>query len=190
MGNMYFTHEVSAMTDCGMMVSKKDFQDAGGFDERLSEWFAGVDLCLKQKIRRKYDSGIDKFFDDEEDYIQFCDFFLSSAFIYEHSGIDGHFIDNDISYDEYYNSNLTTKCSNWMIGQVKMSNKLVKSKKKNTVSKYNGIDKNKKSIIVCLVVSFVISLLLSGIYFNSNYIKQLSKRYHPVYYCLSKNHKV
>ena len=51
-----------------------------------------------------------------------------------------------------------------------MSNKLVKSKKKNTVSKYNGIDKNKKSIIVCLVVSFVISLLLSGIYFNSNYI--------------------
>lgn len=38
-----------------------------------------------------------------------------------------------------------------------MSNKLVKSKKKNTVSKYNGIDKNKKSIIVCLVVSFVIS---------------------------------
>ena len=51
-----------------------------------------------------------------------------------------------------------------------MSNKLVKSKKKNTVSKYNGIDKNKKSIIVCLAVSFVISLLLSGIYFNSNYI--------------------
>lgn len=51
-----------------------------------------------------------------------------------------------------------------------MSNKLVKSKKKNTVSKYNGIDKNKKSIIVCIVVSFVISLLLSGIYFNSNYI--------------------
>ena len=23
---------------------------------------------------------------------------------------------DDISYDEYYNSNLTTKCSNWMIG--------------------------------------------------------------------------
>ena len=62
--------------------------------------FSGL-IFKDKKIRRKYDRGIDKFFDDEEDYIQFCDFFLSSAFIYEHSGIDGHFIDNDISYDEF-----------------------------------------------------------------------------------------
>ena len=30
-----------------------------------------------------------------------------------------------------------------------MSNKIVKSKKKNTISKHNRIDKNKKSIIIC-----------------------------------------
>ena len=59
-----------------------------------------------------------------------------------------------------------------------MSNKIVKSKKKNTISKHNRIDKNKKSIIVCLAFSFVISLLLSGIYFNSNYID----KYQSVWY--------
>ena len=115
MGNMYFTHEVSAMTDCGMMVSKKDFQDVGGFDERLSEWFAGVDLCLKLKNAGKLNA---------------INPYAKMVYVHrENRDMNGCYVGDkecmmavkdkwkdDISYDEYYNSNLTTKCSNWMIG--------------------------------------------------------------------------
>lgn len=117
MGNMYFTHEVSAMTDCGMMVSKKDFQDAGGFDERLSEWFAGVDLCLKLKNAGKL-NAINPYAKIVYVHRKNRDRDMNGCYVGDKECmiIVKEKWKDDISYDEYYNSNLTTKCSNWMIG--------------------------------------------------------------------------
>ena len=117
MGNMYFTHEVSAMTDCGMMVSKKDFQDAGGFDERLSEWFAGIDLCLKLKKAGKL-NAINPYAKMVYVHRKNRDRDMNGCYVGDKECmiIVKEKWKDDISYDEYYNSNLTTKCSNWMIG--------------------------------------------------------------------------
>jgi len=94
--NKFLRMLLMSSLDLNQLISKAHAM----FENDFNIDFSGL-IFKDKKIRRKYDSGIDKFFDDEEDYIQFCDFFLSSAFIYEHSGIDGHFIDNDISYDEF-----------------------------------------------------------------------------------------
>lgn len=94
--NKFLRMLLMSSLDLNQLISKAHAM----FENDFHIDFSGL-IFKDKKIRRKYDSGIDKFFDDEEDYIQFCDFFLSSAFIYEHSGIDGHFIDNDISYDEF-----------------------------------------------------------------------------------------
>ena len=45
------------------------------FEDDFHMDFSGL-IFKDKKLRRKYDSGIEDFFDDEEDYIQFCDFFL------------------------------------------------------------------------------------------------------------------
>lgn len=88
-----------------MMMSSLDLKELlvrsrKMFDEDFHIDFSGL-IFKDKRLRKKYVSGIEEFFDNEEDYTEFCDFFLSTAFIYEHSGIDGQFIDNDVSYDEF-----------------------------------------------------------------------------------------
>lgn len=50
--------------------------------------------------------------------------------------------------------------------------------KKEFINKGNIQNSDKKNIIICLIISFMVSLLASGIYFNSNYID----KYQSVWY--------
>lgn len=115
MGDMYYTHEVSAMTDCGMMLAKDDFETVNGFEMELSEWFAGIDICLKLKKQGKH-NVVNPY----------------ARIVYKHNenrDMNGCYtgLKNDISFinekwanemnkDSCYNVNLTKKSSNWMIG--------------------------------------------------------------------------
>ncbi len=47
MGNMYYMHNVSAVSDSCMMLRKCNYIKAGGFDCSLPAWYAGIDLSLK-----------------------------------------------------------------------------------------------------------------------------------------------
>ena len=46
-GNFYYMHNVSAVSDTCMLVRKKYYDMAGGMDNGLKTWFAGLDLSLK-----------------------------------------------------------------------------------------------------------------------------------------------
>lgn len=47
MGNMYYAHNVSALSDSCLMVSKDKFMAVKGFCQELPGWYAGIDLSLK-----------------------------------------------------------------------------------------------------------------------------------------------
>ncbi len=77
-----------------MAKSKEIFRDSFKLE------FSGL-IFRNKKLREKYNSGIEEFFNNEEDLMQFMDFFLSDAFFYEHKEVGSHFIQDDISYDEF-----------------------------------------------------------------------------------------
>ncbi|MCR4907658.1 MAG: glycosyltransferase family 2 protein [Lachnospiraceae bacterium] len=47
MGRLMYAQDVSAVTGACLMVSKKDFEEAGGFDESFAVALNDVDFCLK-----------------------------------------------------------------------------------------------------------------------------------------------
>lgn len=116
-GNLYFTHEKTAINDCNMMISKKIFENIGGFDINLSEWFAGIDICLRLKKENYYnvintnaeirynhpDNNRDKngCYKDKKKNIAT----ISERWEKQLSG-----------KDNCYNPNLTKKTSCWMVG--------------------------------------------------------------------------
>lgn len=53
MGNLYYTHNVSAVTDTCMVIKKSLFETVGGFDETLPEWYAGIDISFKVREEEK-----------------------------------------------------------------------------------------------------------------------------------------
>ena len=46
-GNFYYIHNVSAVSDACMIVRREYYDQAGGMDDGLGTWFAGLDLSLK-----------------------------------------------------------------------------------------------------------------------------------------------
>ncbi len=46
-GNFYYMHNVSAVSDTCMMVRRAYYDQVGGMDDALLTWFAGFDLSLK-----------------------------------------------------------------------------------------------------------------------------------------------
>lgn len=46
-GNFYYMHNVSAVSNTCMLVRKEYYDQAGGMDNGLKTWFAGLDLSLK-----------------------------------------------------------------------------------------------------------------------------------------------
>lgn len=46
-GNFYYIHNVSAVSDACMIVRREYYDQAGGMDDGLGSWFAGLDLSLK-----------------------------------------------------------------------------------------------------------------------------------------------
>jgi GT2 family glycosyltransferase len=48
-GNLYYTHNVTAVSDSCMIVKRQDFEASGGFDVTLPEWYAGIDFSMKMK---------------------------------------------------------------------------------------------------------------------------------------------
>lgn len=50
-GNRYFIHDVSAVSDTCIAVRKDTFLSAGGFDERLTDWYSGIDLSIRLGIK-------------------------------------------------------------------------------------------------------------------------------------------
>lgn len=115
MGNKYYIHEVSAMTDCGMMVSKENFWSVDGFSKELSEWFLGVDFSLKLKKKGKLNvlnpyAVLTYLYNENRD--------MNGCYVGEKN--DVVYItkkwEDEIKNDSCYNENLTKKCANWMIG--------------------------------------------------------------------------
>jgi len=47
LGGLVINHEVSAVTAACLLISKKAFDEAQGFDEKIAVGFGDVDLCLK-----------------------------------------------------------------------------------------------------------------------------------------------
>lgn len=87
-----------------LLISSFDLNELSAKARKLFGDIFELEFCglifKNKKLREKYDSGIGKFF-SEEDFEQFSDFFLSSAFINQHKEIDSNFIENEVSYDEF-----------------------------------------------------------------------------------------
>lgn len=87
-----------------LLISTFDLNELAARARELFEDIFELEFCglifKNKKLRERYDSGIGKFF-SEEDFEQFSDFFLSSAFINQHKEIDSNFIENEVSYDEF-----------------------------------------------------------------------------------------
>ena len=69
------------------------------FKDTFKSEYCGI-IFIDEKLRTKYGSGIYEFF-NENDLMQFTFFFLSDAFLYEHKDIGSHFVQDEISYDEF-----------------------------------------------------------------------------------------
>lgn len=87
-----------------LLISTFDLNELAARARELFEDIFELEFCglifKNKKLRERYDSGIGGFF-SEEDFEQFSDFFLSSAFINQHKEIDSNFIENEVSYDEF-----------------------------------------------------------------------------------------
>lgn len=46
-GDMYYAHNVSAVSDSCMILRKDDYNTVGGMEDSLPGWFAGLDISLK-----------------------------------------------------------------------------------------------------------------------------------------------
>lgn len=115
-GNLFYIHKSTAVDDCNMMISKEVFTNVGGFDEGLSEWFAGIDICLRLK---------------ESGYYNVVNPYAEIKYVHaeKRRDINGCFVNKkeDINIlterweevlkqnDSCYNVNLTKKTSYWTI---------------------------------------------------------------------------
>lgn len=117
MGDLYYAHNVSAVSDSCMMVRKKDYEMVQGMDENLPGWFAGLDFSLKIRemnkqvvlnpyseivfVRKDYDRGVDGCY--YHDY-------KSSQILKE------RWRKKLEKGDPYYNANLTQESNDYSIG--------------------------------------------------------------------------
>lgn len=53
MGRLYYAQDFSAVSSACLMISRTDFEDAGGFDTTYIRLYGDVDLCLKLRKRGK-----------------------------------------------------------------------------------------------------------------------------------------
>lgn len=117
LGKLYFIHNVSAVSDSCLLVRKENFLEAGGFDEQLPSWFAGLDFSLKLREMGK---------------INVVNPYARLWYVHKDRKRDmtGNYIDKE-SYNEilknrwrerlakedpYYNLNLSKKSSDYTMG--------------------------------------------------------------------------
>ena len=116
-GNLFYTRKSTAVDDCNMMISKEVFTNVGGFDIELSEWFAGIDLCLRLK-QKKYYNAVNPYAEVKYMHLE-KKRDINGCFVNKKEDINiltdrwGEELNCD---DSCYNVNLTRKTSYWMIG--------------------------------------------------------------------------
>lgn len=117
MGNLCYTHNVSAVADSCIMIRKQLFDEVGGFDAELPEWYAGIDFSLRLREKGKYNvlNPYARLFYQREEHSRDYTGGYPECAPYD-ALIKERWASEWKKGDPYYNNNLTRKTGNFTIG--------------------------------------------------------------------------